>query len=172
MSDTRKTSNIVITGMPACGKSTVSKLLASSLNMKLADLDFEIEKSLGMSITKVFEKYGEDYFRAIEKKLLKDFLKEENILISSGGGIVKDPENIKIMHENATVIFLNVDIDTLCDRIKNDKSRPLLNCEDQKTRLKKLYDERIELYKTADIEVDGASEMEKTVEEIKRKLKR
>lgn len=163
--------NIIITGMPASGKSTVSKLLADSLSMNLIELDAEIEKSAQMKITEIFEKYGEEYFRSVEKKLLKKFLENENIVLSTGGGIIKDAENVEIMKQKGIVVFLNADVETLYGRI-NDESRPLLVCKNPKERLEKLYNERINLYKKADIEINSALASEKIVEEIKRKLKR
>jgi len=164
-------SNLIITGMPLSGKTTVSKLLAESLEMNLIDLDSEIEKEAGMKISDIFDKFGEAYFRTLEKNILKRALTATNSVISTGGGIVKDAENIELMHKGGVVFFLNAPIETLCGRIKNDNSRPLLACQNQKERLKILYEERINLYRTADFEIDTAKDTEKIIEEIKSKLK-
>lgn len=136
----------ILTGMPGCGKTSLGKKAAEHMLCCFCDLDAEIEKSTGTTITEIFKKYGEDGFRHIETSMLKKFLSnpesEAHEIISTGGGIVVRPENLEIM-SNAFVIF----IDRPAEHIKSDidtSARPLLSNADDD--LQRLFDERISLY--------------------------
>lgn len=136
----------VLTGMPGCGKTALGRNAAGNLHCTFCDLDAEIERTEGRTITEIFRTDGEDYFRRAEtsalKKALSDTDNPEPKIISSGGGIVVRPENLKLMSK-AFVIF--IDRPTEC--IKSDIStsgRPLLYGDGD--RLQKLFNERISLY--------------------------
>ena len=135
--------DIILIGMPGCGKTTIGKLLADRLNMEFADADAEIEKYEGRSIPDIFAADGEVYFRKVETKCLKNML-GLNRVISTGGGVVVAEENHKILKESgAAVVF--IDRPTEC--IMNDidtAERPLL--AEGKERIKRLYTERYDKY--------------------------
>ena len=138
-------SNIVLIGMPGCGKTTVGKGLAKKWNYKFCDMDLYIQQMTKKTIKELFEP-GEENFRDFETKACEELAKLNNTIIASGGGVVKREKNIEILKKNCTILF----IDRPVERILNDvdiNSRPLL--KDGKEKLYSLYEERYELYKNA-----------------------
>ncbi len=154
-------SNVVLIGMPMAGKTTIGKVLAEALNKKFYDLDEEIEKRIPLPIKEYFDKYGESKFREIENEITKEISKETNLVISTGGGIIKNKENIFALKENGYIVFLNRDDDLL---IYDDK-RPLTK---NKEEYHKLLNERITLYKKyCDIEIENNDSFKDTITRIK-----
>lgn len=142
--------NIALIGIMGCGKTTIGQLLKGKLNgFTFVDTDDLIVKSENHSINEIFSDNGEDYFREIETKILKDVLKNDNQIISTGGGIIKSQENINILKEKSIMIYLKTDINELVERLKNDNQRPLLKNEDIKTKLATLLEEREPKYQQA-----------------------
>ncbi|WP_102399717.1 shikimate kinase [Haloimpatiens massiliensis] len=134
--------NIILIGMPGCGKTTLGKSLSNKLNMKFYDLDEYIEKRENMSIQDIF-KNGEERFRNIESEALSEVCKNQECVIATGGGIVKKQCNIDIMKSSGIVIFIDRPLENIFKDIKIE-NRPLLN--NGKEELKVLYNERYELY--------------------------
>ncbi|MGL4949120.1 MAG: shikimate kinase [Anaeroplasmataceae bacterium] len=124
--------NIYLIGMPGCGKSSVGKKLAHKLKYNFIDIDKYIEKKLEMPISQVFDKYGEDYFRKLEKSTLTEFMNSNNYVISCGGGIVLDSSNKQLM--NGKVILITVKLETIKARVLGDNlyKRPLLKTKSVK----------------------------------------
>ena len=158
---------IFMTGMMGAGKSTVGKSLAAILNMTFLDLDEEISKSAQMSINEIFSTYGESHFRNLEFQALERACLMNNSVISLGGGALCSQESWAIIPSNAYVIWLKADIQTLVTRLKEDKSRPLLEKDGFKS-LNSLLMARIEWYSKAHqhLETDGKSPAELTQEII------
>ena len=159
--------NIVLIGMPGCGKSTIGYRMSQKINYSFFDADKYLEEKENRIISDIFSKEGEEYFRKLETKYLKDLSKKEQIIISTGGGAVKKKENIDILKQNGIIIFLNRTIEDISK--ENHENRPLLqNIEN----LWKLYDERINLYrKYADIIIKNDDDMNVIVERIITTLK-
>ncbi|MCT4595270.1 MAG: shikimate kinase [Anaeromicrobium sp.] len=134
--------NIVLIGMPGCGKTTIGKKVAHNLNRVFIDIDEEIEKIAGKTIPEIFKR-GESYFREMETKATEIVSEKTNGVISTGGGIIKNPYNVKIIKRNGVIIFINRPIDNILEDIDTE-SRPLLS---KKENLFKLYEERYDLYK-------------------------
>ena len=134
--------NIVLIGMPACGKSTIGYWLSKKIGYPLLDTDKYLEEKENRIISDIFSNEGEEYFRNLETKYLKELSEKEGFIISTGGGAVKKKENIDILKKNGIVIFLNREINDLSK--ENHKHRPLLQ---DINNIQKLYDERIDLYK-------------------------
>lgn len=132
---------IYLIGMPGSGKSSVGKKLANKINYQYIDMDEYIENKLNKKIPLIFSEDGEAYFRLKEKEVLNDFLSLDNVIISTGGGVIKDKSNKDLM--NGKIIFIDVDLSILENRLKNDNTRPLLKVKT----VKELYDERIDNYK-------------------------
>ena len=105
--------NIALIGMPSCGKTTIGKLLAKQLDRPFVDLDEEIVKTDGRSIPDIFAAEGEDAFRARETAETRRFGMEKHQLISCGGGIVKRPENLRALHQNGVVLFIDRPVEQL-----------------------------------------------------------
>ncbi len=147
--------NISLIGMMGSGKSTIGKLLAQKLkNYNLIDTDEKIIQAEDCTINDIFAEKGELYFREIESKILTSILKNDNQIISTGGGIIKKEENIKVLKENSTVVYLQADADVLFERVKNNKDRPLLNVDDMKTKIETLLNERKTQYEKAHLTID------------------
>ena len=159
--------NIVLIGMPGCGKSTIGYRMSQKINYSFFDADKYLEEKENRIISDIFSKEGEEYFRKLETKYLKDLSKKEQIIISTGGRAVKKKENIDILKQNGIIIFLDRTIEDISK--ENHENRPLLqNVEN----LWKLYDERINLYrKYADIIIKNDDDMNVIVERIITTLK-
>ena len=136
--------NIVLTGMPGSGKSTVGKLLDIK-GFEFVDTDTEIEKRCGCSIRELIETKGEAYFRDLETEVIRDVSSVGCRIISTGGGAILREENVRCLKRNGKMYFLNADI----SRLQATDNRPL---SDTQEKLKKLYAERMRIYKeTADV---------------------
>ena len=108
-----KVRNIVLIGMPGCGKSTIGKKMAAETGKKFVDTDALVEEKAGRSIPDIFKDDGEAAFRALEAEVIADVCKENGQVIATGGGSVLNLENVRNMRQNGTVIFIKRDIDKL-----------------------------------------------------------
>lgn len=135
--------NIVLIGMPGCGKSYLGKLLAQKLNRPFIDIDEAIEKENGMTIAEMCQSHGKPYFREKEKQAALKISQYSGYVISAGGGIVLNDENMQALKNNGAIVFINRTPQNIAQNV-NIESRPFL---ENKQQLFTLYDERIELYK-------------------------
>ncbi len=117
--------NLVFLGMMGSGKSSIGSLVAKKLKVEFIDVDKEIEKELGISISKMFETKGEDYFRKYEEKITLRVLKTNSIVVSLGGGAFVNKVIRKEILKNHISFWLNWNDKILLERIKNSKKRPL-----------------------------------------------
>ncbi|WP_283624188.1 shikimate kinase [Clostridium butyricum] len=155
---------VVIIGMPGSGKTTIGKILGRELDLKFYDMDEYIQERTSKSILELFEN-GEDYFRNIETDMCRELSKEKNVLISTGGGVVKKKENIDVLKKDALIIFLDRPVEKILEDVDVSK-RPLL--KDGKERIINLYNERYELYKKyADEIVVNDADMIQVIERLK-----
>ncbi|MGC8868274.1 MAG: shikimate kinase [Sulfurihydrogenibium sp.] len=162
--------NIYLVGFMGSGKSTVGKILAEKTGRNFIDIDRLIEEREGRKIKEIFEKEGENYFRQLEKKYLEDILNTKGYVISTGGGLGANPENMKKMKENGIVIWLDITLNTVLERCKNDEERPLLNQPIEK--IKQLFEERKKVYGLAPYRVNVEKKTPvQIVEEILTKIK-
>ena len=138
--------NIVLTGMPGSGKSTVGRLLDLE-GYTFIDTDEEIERRCGCSVKELIESKGEGYFRDLEAKVIRDVSAESRRVISTGGGAILRAENVRALKRNGKLFFLDASL----SRLHATDSRPL---SDTREKLSRLYQERIDLYRaTADVTV-------------------
>tara|TARA_Y100001970_G_scaffold26962_1_gene32637 strand:+ start:7521 stop:8021 length:501 start_codon:yes stop_codon:yes gene_type:complete len=137
---------LILIGPMASGKSTVGRRLSKRLDLDFIDIDEEVQKSAGVSISWIFDVEGEKKFRERESKELIKSLKINNCVIATGGGIVLSKENRNIL-KKGTVIFLETSIQTQLERTLNDKKRPLLQeSVDKEQTLIELKNKRDPLY--------------------------
>lgn len=161
--------SIALIGMPACGKSTVGRLLAERLGMKFADCDIEIEKKCKMTVSEIFESRGEEYFRQEETKMLATLAKTDGAVISTGGGCVERPESMEKLGGCITV-YINRPLEMIC-KDADTAERPLL--KDGTDRVFELFDRRAQLYKNySDIEILNVSTPDEAVEKIIAEVKK
>jgi shikimate kinase len=145
--------NIVITGFMGSGKSIVAEKLARKLGMEFVDMDQIIEKQ-GMSISDIFARYGEKYFREQESKLVKELSQKENMVIATGGGTLLSADNAKMLSEKGEIICLYADSKVLYHRVKRKNNRPLLRGENLLDRINQLVEERKKIYDNIKLKID------------------
>jgi len=163
--------NIYLVGFMGSGKSTVGKILAEKLNMNFIDIDKLIEEKGGMKIKDIFEQKGESYFRELERKQIEAIVKQEGLVVSTGGGLGANLDNMNFMKKNGDVVWLDVSLNTVLDRLKNDQDRPLLKQPIEK--IKQLFEERKNVYRLANIRINADKKTpSQIVEEILTKIKR
>lgn len=150
--------NITLIGMPAAGKTTVGKKLASLLNKPFVDLDLEIERQENMPIPEIFATKGETYFRDIETALIKQVSNRNGIVLSTGGGAPVREENRNALRRNSFVVWIDRKTENL-----TTKGRPV----SQREGVQSLYEKRAPIYQAvADAKVDNNAGVEETVREI------
>ena len=156
--------NIYLIGMMGSGKSTVGKTLSEKMHKPFIDLDSEIEKGTGENISEIFDIDGEEQFRKMETKQLKQYSES---IVACGGGIVLKDENREFINENGIAFLLLATMGELTQRLSNSGNRPLLADDNTEEALTKLWMERqIDYLVTANftIETDGKNPEELTEE--------
>ena len=139
--------------MMGSGKSTIGRLLAKKLNLRFFDIDFLIENKTDMKIAQIFEKKGEDEFRNLEKEITLKFLNKTNCVISLGGGAFINEIIKKTVKKKGIAIWLNWNSQTLINRIRKSKKRPIaLNLDDNE--LKDLINNRSKIYSKANYKIN------------------
>jgi shikimate kinase len=148
--------NIILIGFMGVGKTSLGKLLATKLGRAFIDLDEKIERDAKMSIPKIFETYGEKYFRELEKAAVKDVTTRKNLVIATGGGTVKDAENLQLLKNSGVVICLTTDAEEIFRRTEKRGERPVLDGggNERLETIKKLLAERQPFYSQADFQID------------------
>lgn len=147
--------NIILVGFMGTGKTVVGKELAKRLGREYIDIDEVIQEKEGRPIPRIFAKQGEEYFRQIETRVIKQFSELDGYVISAGGGAVLREENIGALRKRGVLICLRTKPEVIWRRVRKDEGRPLLKgfC-DKKERIKQLLKERAPFYNQADITVD------------------
>jgi shikimate kinase len=140
------TNNIILIGPMGAGKTTIGRQLAKRLSKEFYDSDHEIEKHTGADIPLIFELEGEAGFRKRESSVLEELVSYKNIVLSTGGGSVLDPDNRKLFSDNGIIIYLKSTAEKLNKRIADDKRRPLLQADDRLNQIRKILDEREPIY--------------------------
>ena len=146
---------IVLVGLMGAGKTSIGKKLADKLRVGFIDADHEIELAAGMDIVEIFDRFGENYFRDGEKRVIERLLHQRPQILATGGGAFVSKDIREIISKKAVSIWLRADIETLWFRVSENTSRPLLNKKNPKQQLKKLLDERYPIYAQANITVDS-----------------
>jgi shikimate kinase len=163
------TQNIALIGFMAVGKSAVGRNLAKKLRRRFVDLDRLIEKTAGMKVREIFVRKGEPYFRQLEKQMLAAILQKDKQVISTGGGIIADDENLMLLRDRALLVALTASVDVLLARAGNGSKRPLLKGANRKERVEELLMQRQSRYAQAHVTIDTT---ELTLDQVVDKIMR
>ena len=155
--------NIFLIGFMGAGKSTISDYLKNALAMDVVEMDQCIVERQGMSISDIFETYGEEYFRELETNLLIEMQSQSNVVVSCGGGVPMRERNVVEMKKNGRVVLLTAKPETILNRVKDNHDRPLLEGNKNVSFIGDLMEKRREKYQAAAdivIETDGKDKLE------------
>lgn len=143
---------IVLTGMMGSGKTTIGSRLADKLKIYFIDSDREIEDCEKMSINKIFDLKGENYFRKIEKQTIQEIInRDEPMVLSLGGGAFIDQETRKLIKNKTISIWLKANLETILNRVSGKNNRPLLRGKDRRLVIHDLIKKRYPIYEESDI---------------------
>ncbi len=152
----RKT--VALVGMMGAGKTSLGRRLATRLEVPFHDADHEIETAAGLTVSEIFAKFGEPYFRDGERRVIARLLAEAPHILASGGGAFMDPATRAAMKENALTVWLKAPAGVLLSRVKKRDTRPLLQSGDPRETIEKLLAIREPVYAQADITLECADE--------------
>jgi len=150
--------NIFLIGYMGTGKSTVAAYMAKQYGMEVLEMDQMIAEREEMSISDIFAKHGEDYFRDVETKLLIEIQTQENKVVSCGGGVVLRSQNVEEMRKGGKIVLLSAKPETILERVKDDNSRPLLQGNKTTAFISEMMEKRRPKYESAAeivIQTDG-----------------
>jgi shikimate kinase len=161
---------IYLTGFMGSGKTTIGRALSEKLGIPVIDTDEMIEKKAGKTIPAIFADEGEECFRKYEQEILKQ-LPTNDVIITTGGGMVISKENRSWMKKHGNVIFLSCSLDIIFQRLQSDTNRPLFS--QNKEKMKELYEKRLPYYLEAAFTIDTSHKsVEEIVEDIVRMIKK
>lgn len=141
--------NIFLIGFMGCGKSTIARHLAKQLDVSQVEMDELIETEQNMTITEIFEKYGEEHFRDIETGLISRLQAKNGVVVSCGGGAVLREKNREMMKQSGCIVWLTAKPETILARVKNSTNRPVLNGHMNVEYIKELMEKRRACYEDA-----------------------
>ncbi len=144
---------LVLVGMMGAGKTTVGRRVANRLGRQFRDSDEEIERAAQMTIPEIFEQRGEPEFRAGETRVIARVLKEEGVVLATGGGAFVHPDTRTLMKAEAVTVWLKAEADILFERVSRRSNRPLLKTANPRATLEKLIEDRYPIYAEADVTV-------------------
>ena len=139
--------NLFLVGLMGAGKTTLGRQLARRLDQRFVDADHELEARLGVSIPTIFEIEGEDGFRDREESIIDELTRMSGVVLATGGGAVLRSVSRTRLRENGTVLYLHAEPETLWQRLRNSRHRPMLHAADPRNRLVELYRLRDPLYR-------------------------
>ncbi|MFC2140218.1 shikimate kinase [Candidatus Auribacterota bacterium] len=164
--------NVIMLGFMGTGKSTVSKVIAERLGFKFVEMDEMIEAREGMTINEIFKTKGEGYFRNLEQDLVLELSQKGKQVISTGGGVVLNEQNINNFKEQGVLISLTATAEVIYTRVKNETQRPLLKTENPLKTIHDMLEYRMPFYEKADHLLDTSGlTIDKVVEEVFKILK-
>lgn len=159
---------VVLVGMMGSGKSAIGRNLAASLHVPFVDSDAAIEEAAALTIAEIFARDGEAFFRRRETEVLKRLLSGPPKIVSTGGGAFLSAENREAIAQMGVSVWLDADLETLWERVKNKDTRPLLRTADPKATLAKIYDDRTPIYALAGVrmQVTRGASIEETTQSV------
>ncbi len=154
MATGRTIHNLALIGFMGCGKSTVGHMVARDLKFSFVDTDSLVEERAGISVAEIFRSEGESVFRKLEKEVISDLAGKQELVIATGGGAVLNPENFESLKTHALLVCLWAKAESIHERTKHQKHRPLLQREDPLGVIRQMLTEREPFYKQADVIVN------------------
>lgn len=148
---------IVLVGLMGVGKTQLGQSLAEKLGLPFKDSDHEIEKVGGLVISEIFDRFGEEKFRELERRVISEILAEGNIVLATGGGAFVQPATRELINARGVSVWLRATLDTIVARTERSKHRPLLQTENPRRVLAELMEKRYPLYAEATLTVDTDS---------------
>jgi shikimate kinase len=139
--------NVFLIGPMGAGKTTIGRHLATLLHKQFVDVDHEIEKRTGVTIPVIFEIESEAGFRRRESAIIDELTRGRDMVLATGGGAVLMEENRRVLKERGTVVYLQADIETLVERTRRDRNRPLLQTDDPRGKIEELLRQREPIYR-------------------------
>ncbi|MFH1776706.1 MAG: RNase adapter RapZ [Candidatus Omnitrophota bacterium] len=159
--------NIVLVGFMGTGKTAVAQKIADILKMYYLDVDNLIEEREQRKIVDIFAASGEEYFRKVERAIVSDISKKENLVAACGGGVVLNKANMDNLHRNGIIICLSARPEIILERTADYRHRPLLNVADPLKQVKQLLEKRARYYAQADVTIDTSDlSIDQVIEQI------
>jgi shikimate kinase len=161
------TDKIYLVGFMGSGKTTVARALGRRLGWRVIDLDEEIERREGRTVSQVFAEHGESYFRKVEREVLLAFLPARHAIVATGGGTFIQPANRADILADGVTVWLDAAFSHIVDRVPSDGRRPLAA---DKEAFATLFEERRAFYRLAHVRIDAHGRVEGLVERLLHKL--
>ncbi|MDP8263061.1 MAG: shikimate kinase [Candidatus Ancaeobacter aquaticus] len=159
--------NIILFGFMGSGKTAVGKAIAQTLGLELIEMDEIIVQHENKSINNIFKENGEPYFRQLERRIVKELAEKDGIVVSTGGGVILDEENLNDFRKKGILFSLMVSPEVVYERTKDEAHRPLLNVLEPMKKITELLEYREAFYKKADHIIDTDT---KSVEDVAREV--
>ena len=151
MTEGRRFANISLVGFMGTGKSTVGQIVAAMLHFRFLDTDEMIERTANRKISEIFAQDGEPAFRSLEREVVEKLTTMENCVISTGGGLILNPDNLASLKTHALVVCLWSSAETIFKRVSHQPHRPLLQVPDPLGKVRALLQERSPAYRQSDV---------------------
>ena len=148
---------VVLVGMMGSGKTAIGRALSLALDVPFKDSDSEMALAANMSVSEIFKRDGETFFRAAETRIISRLLSDVPCILATGGGVFMNAENRSLISKIGVSVLLEVDLDLLWERVRNKKSRPLLNTKNPRETLVSIYNKRKDFYNMADMKVKATA---------------
>ncbi len=158
-----KTDKIYLVGFMGAGKSTVARALGRRLDWRVEDVDDRIERREGMRVSAIFAQFGEGHFRQVERAVVADLLPERHAVVATGGGTFVDPETRAAMLADGAVVWLDLPLARVLDRVPTDGRRPLAA---DRTQMEQLFERRQSAYAYAHLRLDATRPVPEVVERV------
>ncbi len=158
--------HVWLIGMMGSGKTSVGRLLSERSDLPLYDTDTTVAANAGLTIPEIFDRLGEGRFRELESQAVRAVATLDDGVVSTGGGVVLEPSNVRTMRESGTTVFLDVDVDTLIARLDGTRGRPLVGL-DPEARIREIAALRADTYiGAADRVVDGIGSLDEVADRV------
>lgn len=159
--------NLILFGYKAAGKSYFGKKLAIRLSYIFMDTDYMVESVCLMGVREICEREGEEFFREVEKEVIKSLEGKKNMIVALGGGAILDPDNVKLLTKLGTLVYLQVDKSILKERLLKGPVPTFLDAKDLDGSFERMYEKRREVYESIpSIWLDANREEEKVLEDL------